>query len=94
MPPAGPGGSTTFLQSSRPTGAVRLFGYGPRMSILNKRNAVVGWLAVKVGKRVVKKKASDAVPSAKTGGAAAGALAAIGGALLFWKKRSGGGPAE
>jgi hypothetical protein len=64
------------------------------MSILNRRNAVVGWLAVKVGKRVVKKKAADAVPSAKTGGAAAGALAAIGGALLFWRKRSGDGSEE
>lgn len=61
------------------------------MSILNRRNAVVGWLVVKVGKRVVRKKASDAVPSAKTGGAAAGALAALGGALLFWRKRGGGG---
>ena len=64
------------------------------MSILNRRNALVGWLAVKVGKRVAKKKASDAVPSAKTGGVAAGALAAIGGALLFWRKRSGGGSEE
>lgn len=61
------------------------------MSILNRRNAVVGWLVVKVGKRVVRKKASDAVPSAKTGGAAAGALAALGGALLFWRKRGAGG---
>jgi hypothetical protein len=62
------------------------------MAILNKRNAVVGWIAVKVGKRVVKKKAADAVPSAKTGGAAAGALAAIGSALFFWRRsRSSGG---
>jgi LPXTG-motif cell wall-anchored protein len=61
--------------------------YGHGMSILNKRNAVVGWVAVKVGKRVVKKKASTAVPSARSGGAAAGALAAVGGALLFWRKK-------
>ncbi len=62
------------------------------MGILNKRNAVVGWLAVKVGKRVVKQKAAGAVPRAKTGGAAAGALAAIGGALFFWRrKRADGG---
>jgi len=61
------------------------------MSIVNRRNAVVGWVVTKVAKRVVKKKAADAVPSAKTGGAAAGALAAIGGALLFWKKRTGSG---
>ena len=64
------------------------------MGILNKRNAVVGWVAVKVGKRVVKKKAADAVPSARTGGAAAGALAAIGGALLFWRRSRGSGGEE
>lgn len=56
------------------------------MSIVNRRNAVVGWIAVKVGKRVVKRKAADAVPSARTGGALAGVLAAIGGALVFWRR--------
>ena len=56
------------------------------MGIVNKRNAVVGWIAVKVGKRVVKKKAAEAVPSAKTGGAAAGTLAALAGALFFWRR--------
>jgi hypothetical protein len=60
------------------------------MAILNKRNAVVGWLAVKVGKRVVKRKAAEAVPSARTGGAAAGALAALGGVLFFWRRKRGG----
>ena len=62
------------------------------MSILNKRNAVVGWIAVKVGKRVVKKKASDAVPSGRTGAAAGGGLAALLGALVFWKKKKRSGP--
>jgi hypothetical protein len=61
------------------------------MGIVNKRNAVVGWMAVKIGKRVVKRKAADAVPSAKTGGAAAGALAAAGGALFFWRRAKRGG---
>jgi hypothetical protein len=56
------------------------------MSIVNRRNAVVGWVAVKVGKRVVKRKAADAVPSARTGGALAGAHAAVGGALFFWRR--------
>lgn len=60
------------------------------MGIVNKRNAVVGWLVVKLGKRVVKQKAAGAVPSARTGGAAAGALAAVGGVLLFWKHKRGG----
>jgi nitrate reductase gamma subunit len=57
------------------------------MGIVNKRNAVVGWLAVKVGKRVVKKKAQEVVP--RTRGAAAGALAAIGGVLFFWRRKRG-----
>ena len=57
------------------------------MAILTKRNAVVGWVAVKLGKRVVKQKAAEAVPSAKTGGAVAGMLAAIGGALFFWRRK-------
>jgi hypothetical protein len=61
------------------------------MGIVNKRNAVVGWLVVKAGKRAVKRKAADAVPSARTGGAAAGALAAVGGALLFWRRSRRGG---
>ena len=60
------------------------------MGIVNRRNAVVGWLAVKVGKRVVKRKAAEAVPSARTGGAAAGALAALGGVLFFWRRKRGG----
>ena len=57
------------------------------MGILNKRNAIVGWITVKVGKRVVKQKAAEAVPSVKTGGALAGALAAIGGVLFFWRHK-------
>jgi hypothetical protein len=60
------------------------------MGILNKRNAVVGWFAVKLGKRAVKRKAQEAVPSARTGGAAAGALAALGGMLFFWRRKRGG----
>ena len=59
------------------------------MGIVNRRNAVVGWVTLKVGKRVVKQKAAGAVPKAKTGGAAAGALAALGGALLFWRRKRG-----
>jgi hypothetical protein len=33
------------------------------MSILNRRNAVLGWVALAVGKRVVKKKAKAVVPA-------------------------------
>jgi uncharacterized protein (TIGR03382 family) len=65
------------------------------MGIVNRRNAVVGWVTLKVGKRVVKQKAAGAVPKAKkTGGAAAGALAALGGALLFWRRKRGDGSAD
>ena len=60
------------------------------MGIVNRRNAVVGWVAVKVGKRVAKKKAAEAVPSAKTGGA----VAAVGGALLFWRRSRSSGSDE
>jgi len=64
------------------------------MSIFNKRNAVTGWLTWIVAKRVLKKKARDAVPGTVEGskrpnkGAILTALAAIGGALWFWRKKS------
>jgi hypothetical protein len=59
------------------------------MGIVNRRNAVIGWFVVKLGKRAAKRKAQGAVPSARTGGAVAGALAALGGLLFFWKKKRG-----
>jgi hypothetical protein len=61
------------------------------MSIVNKRNAVLGWATWKVGKRIAKKKAKTAVPTVEGGRpnkpaiAAAGA-AALAGSLLFWRK--------
>jgi hypothetical protein len=58
------------------------------MSIVNRRNAIVGWAVVKLGKRAARKKAQGAV---STGGTAAGALAALGGVLLFWRKKRGAG---
>ncbi len=62
------------------------------MGIVNKRNAVVGWIVLKLGKRAAKKKAQGAVPGPRTGGVAAGALAALGGLLVFWRKKRGGTP--
>jgi hypothetical protein len=59
------------------------------MGIVNKRNAVVGYLVVKAGKRAVKKKAHETVPDKRTGGAVAGAVAAAGGAIFFWRRRRG-----
>jgi hypothetical protein len=60
------------------------------MGIVNKRNALVGWAVLKVGKRVAKQKAQTAVPGPRAGGIAAGVLAALGG-LLFWRRARGGG---
>ena len=59
------------------------------MAIFNKRNALVGWIVVKSTKSAVKHKASESVPSARTGGAAAGILAGITGALLVWRRKRG-----
>jgi hypothetical protein len=64
------------------------------MGIVNKRNAVVGWIVLKLGKRAAKKKAQGAVPGPRTGGVAAGALAAVGGVLFFWRKKRGGASEE
>ena len=71
------------------------------MGIVNRRNAFVGWLALAVGKRVVKKKAKvvakEAVPSVDphtmkpNKGAVALLVAAAIGGVTFWRKRSGSG---
>jgi hypothetical protein len=66
------------------------------VSVFNRRNAVMGWLAWGVGKRVLKKKAKDAVPNVDpetkrpNKSAIALAVAGVVGALTFWRKRSGG----
>lgn len=65
------------------------------MGIVNRRNAVVGWIVLKVGKRVAKKKAQEAGPAAaRKAGPAAGALAALGGVLFFWRKKKRGTETE
>jgi hypothetical protein len=63
------------------------------MSIVNRRNAVMGWAVWKVVKRVGKRKAREAVPG--TGehaglnkSAIATIAAAVGGALFFWRKKT------
>ena len=63
------------------------------MSILNRRNAMLGWLTWLTAKRVMKKKAKDALPGTVEGtkrpnkGAIVSALAAVGGALWFWRRK-------
>ena len=70
------------------------------MGIVNKRNAVLGWTAWKLGKRAAKKKAKAAVPGIDEDTkrpnkpAIVSAVAAIGGALWFWRKRKGGSGGE
>lgn len=57
----------------------------------------MGWLAWGVGKRVLKRKARDAVPSVDpetkkpNKSAIALAVAGVFGAATFWRKRSDGG---
>jgi hypothetical protein len=70
------------------------------MGIVNRRNAVVGWVVVKLGKRVAKKKARDVVPGTVEDSlrpnkpAIAVGVAGVGGALMFWRRRRAGGEPE
>ena len=67
------------------------------MGIVNRRNAVLGWTAWQVGKRVAKRKAKNVVPSVHSETkrlnkkAALAGLAAVGGALMFWRRKGSGG---
>jgi hypothetical protein len=64
------------------------------MSIVNRRNAVVGWLTWMTAKRVLKRKARAAVPGMVEGtrrpnkGALAVLAAVLGGLLWFWWSKS------
>lgn len=65
------------------------------MSIFNRRNAAVGWLAWAVGKRVLKRKAKEAVPKVDSEtkrpnkSAIALLIASAVGVATFWRTRSG-----
>jgi hypothetical protein len=64
------------------------------MSIINRRNAMLGWLTWVGAKTVMKHKAKSAVPGTVEGsrrpnkGAIAAGLAAVGGVLWFWRRKS------
>jgi len=64
------------------------------MGIFNRRNALTGWLTWVIAKRVLRKKAKDAVPGTVEGskrpnkGAIAAGVAAVVGVLWFWRKQS------
>lgn len=66
------------------------------VSIVNRRNAVVGWAVLFVGRRALQKKAHDAVPALDpetkrpNKSLIAVAVASVGGALAFWRLRSRG----
>jgi hypothetical protein len=68
------------------------------MGIVNRRNAVLGWTAWQVGKRVAKGKARQAVPGRvdetmrPNKGAILSAVAAVGGAIWFWRRSRGDDP--
>ena len=63
------------------------------MGIVNRRNAVLGWAAWQVGKRVARRKAKSAVPTVDpetkrpNKPAVIAALATVGGLLMFWRKK-------
>jgi len=65
------------------------------MSVFSRRNAAVGWLALFVGKRVLKRKAKQALPAIDAASkrpnksAVALLLASIAGVLTFRRRRSG-----
>ena len=65
------------------------------MSIVNRRNAVLGWGVWKISKRMMARKAKSAAPSVEGGrpnkSLLAVAVAGAVGALTFWRKRSSGG---
>jgi hypothetical protein len=64
------------------------------MAVFNRRNAAVGWIAWNVGKRVLKRKAKDAVPAIHSESkkpnksAVALLIASAVGVATFWRKRS------
>lgn len=60
------------------------------MSIVNRRNAVLGWGVWKIGKRVVARKAPTKTGPPTKSLVAAGIAGAVG-ALTFWRKRGSSG---
>jgi hypothetical protein len=60
------------------------------MSILNRRNAILGWGVWQVGKVAAKRKAKQAMEPKDRGrsvGKIVSAVAAAGGAVWFWRRR-------
>jgi hypothetical protein len=70
------------------------------MSIINRRNAVLGYFAWQGAKLVAKQKAKTAVPGVDSGrpnkAAIVAAAAAVAGGVMFWRwwQESGGPPPD
>jgi hypothetical protein len=69
------------------------------VSIVNRRNAILGWGVWQVGKATAKRKAKQAIEPKDTGrkkkgGAILSTVAAAGGALWFWRRRRGNGDSK
>jgi Putative zinc-finger len=71
------------------------------MAIMTRRNAVIGWAAWRVGKKVARRKAKNAVPNIdpesrrpNKPAALAAAVAALVGGLVFWRRTRGGEGSE
>jgi hypothetical protein len=64
------------------------------MSIVNRRNALLGWLTWRAWKRRGAQKARSAVPGVDEGkpnkGLIVSLLAAAGAVLFFWRRKGGG----
>ena len=65
------------------------------MGIVNRRNALVGWITLKVGKRIAKQKARAAVPNVDpetkrpNTSFVASLVGTVAGALWFVRRRKG-----
>jgi hypothetical protein len=59
------------------------------VSVVNRRNAVVGWGVWKIAKRIARRKTKGADGPPKKSLVALG-IAALAGALTFWRSRSSG----
>jgi MYXO-CTERM domain-containing protein len=62
------------------------------MSVINKRNAVMGWVAWNVVKQAAKRKAKQTASGENGSGrsklvAPAAIAAAVGGAIVLWRRR-------
>jgi hypothetical protein len=60
------------------------------VSVVNRRNAVIGWGVWKIAKRIVRRKTKPSDRPPKKSLVALG-IAALAGALTFWRSRSSGG---